>query len=195
MGPRARLVPRATAARWCPTLPRRGPCMSRRRRWTLSRRRGGTASSRLRSLNRVWGALLFSRFQKRSGTLNFVPGRLPQRLNGLQQAHPCRGTRLGNAPDRGSRILACISRSVSIIPMVGLQVSLIWSSGGTETFGLLTSSQGRPVPHSLRHLEHQLRFYAWLWHATHDGETVSGMEGWYLESSERVAYAPPSSDT
>ena len=114
-------------------------------------RRGGTASSRLRSLNRVWGALLFSRFQKRSGTLNFVPGRLPQRLNGLQQAHPCRGTRLGNAPDRGSRILACISRSVSIIPMVGLQVSLIWSSGGTETFGLLTSSQGRPVPHSLRH--------------------------------------------
>ena len=43
-------------------------------------------------------------------------------------------------------------------------------------------------------LEHQLRFYAWLWHATHDGETVSGMEGWYLESSERVAYAPPSND-
>ena len=40
-------------------------------------------------------------------------------------------------------------------------------------------------------LEHQLRFYAWLWHETYDGQTVHGMEGWYLEAGERVAYAPP----
>ena len=40
-------------------------------------------------------------------------------------------------------------------------------------------------------LEHQLRFYAWLWHETHDGQAVHGMEGWYLEAGERVAYTPP----
>jgi len=40
-------------------------------------------------------------------------------------------------------------------------------------------------------LEHQLRFYAWLWHETHSGELVHGMEGWYLESSERVSFAVP----
>ena len=43
-------------------------------------------------------------------------------------------------------------------------------------------------------LEHQLRFYAWLWHETHDGETVSGMEGWYLDGGHRIAYTPPSRD-
>ena len=49
------------------------------------------------------------------------------------------------------------------------------------------------TPHSAfsASLEHQLRFYAWLWHETHDGQTVHGMEGWYLEASERVAYTPP----
>lgn len=40
-------------------------------------------------------------------------------------------------------------------------------------------------------LEHQLRFYAWLWHETHDGQTVKGMEGWYLHGGHRVAYEPP----
>ena len=40
-------------------------------------------------------------------------------------------------------------------------------------------------------LEHQLRFYAWLWHETHGGELVHGMEGWYLESTERVTFAVP----
>ena len=43
-------------------------------------------------------------------------------------------------------------------------------------------------------LEHQLRFYAWLWHETHDGEAVSGMEGWYLDGGHRIAYTPPSRD-
>ena len=43
-------------------------------------------------------------------------------------------------------------------------------------------------------LEHQLRFYAWLWHETHGGQTVHGMEGWYLEAGERVGYEPPHAD-
>jgi len=43
-------------------------------------------------------------------------------------------------------------------------------------------------------LEHQLRFYAWLWHETHEGQVVNGMEGWYLEAGARVAYAPPVAD-
>ena len=49
------------------------------------------------------------------------------------------------------------------------------------------------TPHSAfsASLEHQLRFYAWLWHETHDGQTVHGMEGWYLEAAERVGYVPP----
>ncbi len=40
-------------------------------------------------------------------------------------------------------------------------------------------------------LEHQLRFYAWLWYETHDGAMVNGMEGWYLDGGHRVIYAPP----
>jgi hypothetical protein len=43
-------------------------------------------------------------------------------------------------------------------------------------------------------LEHQLRFYAWLWHQTHEGEVAQGMEGWYLADSERVIYSPPTAD-
>lgn len=40
-------------------------------------------------------------------------------------------------------------------------------------------------------LEHQLRFYAWLWWATHDQATAAGMEGWYLQNAQRVAYDVP----
>jgi hypothetical protein len=40
-------------------------------------------------------------------------------------------------------------------------------------------------------LEHQLRFYAWLWHETHEGQSAQGMEGWYLGDSERVPYPAP----
>lgn len=40
-------------------------------------------------------------------------------------------------------------------------------------------------------LEHQLRFYAWLWNQTHEGELVSSMEGWYLNGGERVNYDAP----
>lgn len=37
-------------------------------------------------------------------------------------------------------------------------------------------------------LEHQLRFYAWLWHETHDGQLPRQMEGWYLETGERSIF-------
>ncbi|MEC8576397.1 MAG: PD-(D/E)XK nuclease family protein [Candidatus Thermoplasmatota archaeon] len=52
------------------------------------------------------------------------------------------------------------------------------------------------TPHSAfsTSLEHQLRFYAWLWHETHGGDIVDGMEGWYLEAGERVGYSPPRRD-
>ena len=42
-------------------------------------------------------------------------------------------------------------------------------------------------------LEHQLRFYSWLWNQTHDGELVASMEGWYLNGGERVMYDAPDS--
>ena len=40
-------------------------------------------------------------------------------------------------------------------------------------------------------LQHQLEFYAWLWAATHEDETVAGLEGWYLGNAERVRYSAP----
>ena len=39
----------------------------------------------------------------------------------------------------------------------------------------------------------QLEFYAWLWAATHDDQSVAGLEGWYLGSGERVLYDAPDS--
>jgi hypothetical protein len=43
-------------------------------------------------------------------------------------------------------------------------------------------------------LQHQLRFYAWLWERTHDQEPVKNMEGWYLSSRERILYEAPSNE-
>ena len=43
-------------------------------------------------------------------------------------------------------------------------------------------------------LEHQLRFYSWLWWATHRQERVVGMEGWYLQNAQRVAYEVPTAE-
>ncbi|MAJ01940.1 MAG: hypothetical protein CMA10_06010 [Euryarchaeota archaeon] len=40
-------------------------------------------------------------------------------------------------------------------------------------------------------LEHQLRFYSWLWAQTHEGQLVEGMEGWYLSGPERIKFTPP----
>ena len=41
-------------------------------------------------------------------------------------------------------------------------------------------------------LQHQLRFYAWLWSRTNEQGTVEKMQGWYLSSKERIDYNAPS---
>ena len=41
-------------------------------------------------------------------------------------------------------------------------------------------------------LQHQLRFYAWLWSRTGEEGKVEKMEGWYLSSKERIDYSAPS---
>ena len=43
-------------------------------------------------------------------------------------------------------------------------------------------------------LQHQLRFYAWLWERTHELKHVQNMEGWYLSSKERILYQAPSKE-
>ncbi len=75
-----------------------------------------------------------------------------------------------------------------------------WASGELDMvlrwdgrIRLVDIKSGSPSSVFAASLEHQLRFYAWLWHETHDGQTASGMEGWYLESAERVTFDAPSS--
>jgi hypothetical protein len=53
---------------------------------------------------------------------------------------------------------------------------------------------GNPGSRFSSSLEHQLRFYAWLWHQTHEGEIVAEMEGWYLEACARVPYEVPTAE-
>ncbi|MED5291993.1 MAG: PD-(D/E)XK nuclease family protein, partial [Candidatus Thermoplasmatota archaeon] len=43
-------------------------------------------------------------------------------------------------------------------------------------------------------LQHQLRFYAWLWSRTKEEGDVQSMEGWYLSSKERIDYKSPSKE-
>ena len=43
-------------------------------------------------------------------------------------------------------------------------------------------------------LQHQLRFYAWLWSRTKEDGDVQSMEGWYLSSKERIDYNAPSEE-
>ena len=43
-------------------------------------------------------------------------------------------------------------------------------------------------------LQHQLRFYAWLWSRTEEEGMVANMEGWYLSSKERIVYKTPSEE-
>jgi len=43
-------------------------------------------------------------------------------------------------------------------------------------------------------LQHQLRFYAWLWSRTEEEGEVISMEGWYLSSKERIEYSAPSEE-
>tara|TARA_Y100001954_G_C15823095_1_gene610914 strand:- start:2196 stop:3785 length:1590 start_codon:yes stop_codon:yes gene_type:complete len=73
-----------------------------------------------------------------------------------------------------------------------------WASGELDMvlrwdghIRIVDIKSGSPGSAFASSLEHQLRFYAWLWHETHDGQTVNGMEGWYLDGGHRVAYGPP----
>jgi hypothetical protein len=77
-----------------------------------------------------------------------------------------------------------------------------WASGELDLvlrwdgeIRIVDIKSGSPGSAFAASLEHQLRFYSWLWHETHDGQTVNGMEGWYLDGGHRVAYdAPAKSD-
>lgn len=73
-----------------------------------------------------------------------------------------------------------------------------WASGELDLvlrwdgrIRIVDIKSGHPGSMFSSSLEHQLRFYAWLWHATHEGEIVAEMEGWYLEASARVPYDVP----
>jgi hypothetical protein len=71
-----------------------------------------------------------------------------------------------------------------------LDLVLRWD-GNVRIVDIKSGRSSSPFASSL---EHQLRFYAWLWHETHDGEVAAGMAGWYLNGAEQVVYAPPTSD-
>ena len=73
-----------------------------------------------------------------------------------------------------------------------------WASGELDlvlrwdgSVRIIDIKSGRPSSLFASSLEHQLRFYAWLWHQTQVGETVTGMEGWYLDGGQRVVYEVP----
>ncbi len=57
---------------------------------------------------------------------------------------------------------------------------------------LIDIKSGNPTSKFAESLMHQLNFYAWLWHETHDKQIVDGIEGWYLDNSVRTQYEVPS---
>ena len=57
---------------------------------------------------------------------------------------------------------------------------------------LVDIKSGDPTSRFAASLQHQLRFYAWLWHETHSGQIIDGLEGWYLAGPHRITYEPPS---
>ena len=59
---------------------------------------------------------------------------------------------------------------------------------------LIDIKSGNPTSKFAQSLEHQLNFYAWLWHETHDNQQVDGLEGWYLDGPDRVYFPVPSED-
>ena len=56
---------------------------------------------------------------------------------------------------------------------------------------LVDIKSGDPTSRFAASLQHQLRFYAWLWHETHSGQTIDALEGWYLTGPHRLTYDPP----
>lgn len=71
-----------------------------------------------------------------------------------------------------------------------LDMVLRWD-GRVRIVDIKSGSPGSAFASSL---EHQLRFYAWLWHETQAGQTADGMEGWYLDGAHRVVYDAPTKD-
>ena len=59
---------------------------------------------------------------------------------------------------------------------------------------LIDIKSGNPNSKFAGSLQHQLNFYAWLWHETHDNQQVDGIEGWYLDGPERIHFDVPDSN-
>ena len=57
---------------------------------------------------------------------------------------------------------------------------------------LIDIKSGNPSSKFAESLKHQLNFYAWLWHETHENQIVDGIEGWYLDNPSRIQYEVPS---
>jgi|TARA_B100001094_G_C18185708_1_gene803651 hypothetical protein len=57
---------------------------------------------------------------------------------------------------------------------------------------LIDIKSGDPTSKFAESLQHQLRFYAWLWHETHEHQSIDGLEGWYLNGPHRIQYDAPS---
>ena len=72
-----------------------------------------------------------------------------------------------------------------------LDIVLRWD----ERIRIVDIKSGDPNSRFAESLQHQLRFYAWLWNKTHDGQFVDGLEGWYLDGAQRVCYDAPDSDS
>lgn len=53
---------------------------------------------------------------------------------------------------------------------------------------------GNPSSKFAESLKHQLNFYAWLWRETQQGQTVDGIEGWYLDDKTRIQHEVLSDD-
>ena len=56
---------------------------------------------------------------------------------------------------------------------------------------LIDIKSGNPSSKFAESLMHQLNFYAWLWHETHENQIVDGIEGWYLDNPVRIQYDVP----
>ena len=59
---------------------------------------------------------------------------------------------------------------------------------------IIDIKSGNPSSKFAESLQHQLNFYAWLWHETQADYLVDGIEGWYLDDSSRIHYDVPSNE-
>ena len=71
-----------------------------------------------------------------------------------------------------------------------LDLVLRWD-GNVRLIDIKSGHSGSSFSESL---QHQLRFYAWLWSRTNEEGMVQSMEGWYLSSNERIEYNAPSNE-